>query len=156
MAHQLVFSFPNETIMRSVIQFDGIKFWVDQDIIHCNLDSVFFSKYEKANIEEIFYNAIPILSKGTYMPFLINIENLERPCALKIFNIISKSAQIKRLVLSRIFLVNSIELKVILSLNNIIVKQVVPNKIFRGYDAAVNFCKNDYMIFNEVSEHRFS
>lgn len=151
-----MFRIVNKTIMRNVIQFDGIKFWVDQDIIHCNLDSVFFKKYERANIEEIFYNSISILTKGMYMPFLINIKGVDRPCALKIFNIISKSAQIKRLVLSRIFLVNSKGLKVILTLNNILVKQIVPNKIFRGYKAAMEFCKNDNMIFNEVSEHRFS
>ena len=149
-------SLSNKTIMRSVIQFDGIKFWVDQDIVHCNLDNGFLMKYENNNIEEIFINAIPILSKGKYMPLMINIEDVDRPYALKIFNVISKSAKIKKLVLSRIFLVNSTGLKVLLSINNLIVKQTVPNKIYRGYNAAIEFCKKDYMIFNEVSEHRFS
>lgn len=143
-------------MMNNVIEFDGIKFWVDQDIVHCNLDNVFFKKHKNVNIEELFSNAIPVLSNGKYMPFMVNLEDVERPYALNIFNIISKSSQIKRLVLSRIFLVNSKGLKVILSLNNLIVRQAVPNKIYRSYDAAIKYCKKDYMIFNEVSEHRFS
>lgn len=156
MAHQLVFSFANELIMKNVIEFDGIKIWSEDNIIYCNLNSVFFETYNKSSIEELFCNIIPILSNGTYMPIIINLEHLNRPYALRIFYVISKSAVIKKLVLSRIFLVNSLELKLILSLNNILVRQIVPNKIFRRFDAAYKFSKNDFKIFNTVSQQAFS
>ncbi|WP_299101589.1 hypothetical protein [uncultured Winogradskyella sp.] len=142
--------------MRNVFQFDGIVFWVNQDIIHCKLDSQFFTKYNSETTVALLKDTIPSLSHGSYLPLLINVENLERPCALKLFNIISNSSDIKKLVLSRIFVVNSFGLKIILTLNNLIVKQAVPNKIFRNYNSAITFCKNDYLSFNRVTNHNFS
>ncbi|MUU77482.1 hypothetical protein [Winogradskyella endarachnes] len=142
--------------MKNVIEFDGIKFWVDQNTIHCDLNTVFFKTFDSAIIEELFCDILPLISNGTYMPIIVNLESLNRKNALRIFRIISKSAVIKKLVLSRIFLVDSLKLKLVLSLNNILVKQVVPNKIYTDFNTAHEFCKNDFKIFNTVSQQAFS
>ncbi len=144
-------TFSNEILMRNVIQFDGIKFWVDQNIIYCNLDADFFENHQKANIEEIFYNAISILYNREYMPFLINLEQISYYNSLKIFKLISNSGPINTLVLSRIFLVRSIGLKVVLSLHKIVVNRVFQNKIHTDFNLAIKYCNNDYMVFNKAS-----
>ncbi len=142
--------------MRNVIQFDGIMFWVDQNIIYCKLNAVLLKNHQNADIEEIFYNAISILSNGTYLPILINLEEMSNSNSLKIFKIISNSALIKSLVLSRIFLVRSTGLKLMLSLNNIVLNRIVPNKIFKDFNLAIKYCNTDYMDFNRVSKHRLT
>ncbi len=145
-------SFSNEIIMRSAIQFDGVDFWVDQNIIFCKFTTGFFKNNQKTSIEEIFYNAIPVLSNGKYMPILISLEEIGSSSSLKIFKIISNSALIKTTVLSRIFLVRTKGLKVMLSLNNIVINRDVPNKIFKDFNLAIRYCKKDYMVFNKVSQ----
>ncbi|NRD20378.1 hypothetical protein HNV08_09995 [Winogradskyella eckloniae] len=142
--------------MRNVLQLDGVSFWVDQDVIHCKPNSDFFSKYTSRKMIACFSDVIPLLSEGSYLPLLIDVVELERPCALRLFNIISTNSRIKQMVLSRIFVVNSYRFKFILMLNNLLVKQVVPNKIFKNYKAAMKFCKEDYLSFNAVSRHKFS
>nr|WP_321227999.1 hypothetical protein [uncultured Psychroserpens sp.] len=138
--------------MRNVIQFDGIKFWVDENIIHCKLKKEFFKNYQKENIEEIFYNSISIVSNGNYMPILFNLENISILNSLKIFRLISNSFQMRRLVLPRIFLVQSNNLKLLLTLKNDVSIHAVTNKFFSDFDLAIKYCENDYTVFNNVSK----
>jgi len=143
--------FSNEMKMRNVIQFDGIMFWVDQNIIYCKLNPVFLKNHEKSNVEDIFYNAISILSNGRYLPILISLEEMDSTSSLRTFKIITNSNLIKTLVLSKIFLVRSISSKIMLSLNNVVANKIVPNKIFKDFNSANKYCQNNYMSFNRVS-----
>ncbi len=137
--------------MRSVIQFDGIKFWVDQNIIYCKLNPDFFEKHQKENIEDIFFNAISILYNREYMPFLIDLAQISNSNSLMLSKLIANSGPINSLVLSRIFFVRSKGLKVMLSLSNIIGNWVFPNKIHTDFNLAIKYCNNDYIVFNKAS-----
>lgn len=137
--------------MRNELQFDGIIFWVENNIIYTNLNSKFFESYQKKDMEDIFYNSISFLSNGNYLPILIQLDHVNTYNTLSLFKTISTSKTIKNLVLSRIFLVNSLGKKALLSLYNILDNQIVPNKVYTDYNMAVRYCNNDYLFFNNVS-----
>ncbi|OIQ22285.1 hypothetical protein [Lacinutrix sp. MedPE-SW] len=137
--------------MRNELQFDGIIFWVENNIIYTNLNSKFFESYQKKDVEDIFYNSISFLSNGNYLPILIQLDHVNTYNTLSLFKTISTSKTIKNLVLSRIFLVNSLGKKALLSLYNILDNQIVPNKVYTDYNMAVRYCNNDYLFFNNVS-----
>lgn len=138
--------------MRNVIQFDGIKFWVDKNIIHCKLYTGFFKNYQKINIEDILFNSISILSNGNYMPILINLEQISNSNSLKFFKLISNSDLMKTLVLSRVYLVQSAGLKVLLSLHKNNSNQFISNKIYKDFNLAIESCYKDYMVYNKLSK----
>lgn len=137
--------------MRNVIRFDEIEFWVDQNIIYCDFNADFLKSYQKVDVEEIFYNGISILSNGKYMPILINLEDISSANAIKIFKFLSNSTIVKEIVLSKIFLVRSVGVKVVLSLYNLVGDAVVPIKVCNDFNLAVKYCHKDYSAFNTIS-----
>jgi hypothetical protein len=137
--------------MRNVIRFDEIEFWVDQNIIYCDFNADFLKSYQKVDVEEIFYNGISILSNGKYMPILINLEDISSANSVKIFKFLSNSIIVKEIVLSKIFLVRSVGVKVALSLYNLVGDPVVPIKICNDFNVAVKYCHKDYSAFNTIS-----
>ena len=142
--------------MRNVVQYEGIKLWVDQDVIHCKLRPDFFKNYEKDKTEEALFNAISILYDREYRPLLLDLKQINSTDAIEIFMLISNSVPINTLVLSRAFLVRSTCLKFLLALNNITGNRVVPNRIYTDFDLALLYCKNKYKNFNTVSQGSFT
>ncbi|GAA4241457.1 MULTISPECIES: hypothetical protein [Winogradskyella] len=137
--------------MRDVIQYDGIKLWVDNDVIRCKLSPAFFKTYDKTRTEEALYNAISTLYDREYKPLLLDLKQLNSSDSIEIFILISNSVSINTLVLSRVFLVRSTSLKILLAINNITGNKVVPNKIHTDFNVALAYCQNNYQIFNRVS-----
>ncbi len=137
--------------MKSEIQLEGIKFWVDENIIYCKINSDFIIDNQKKDIEEIFYNGISLLTQRKYMPMLINMEQISSSNSIKIFKILAQSQSVRGLILSQIFLVKSIGLKVCLIIHNIIKKPFFINKICDDFDVAVKYCNMDNKVFNSLS-----
>jgi hypothetical protein len=134
--------------MRNDIQFDGIKFSIDESIIHCTLDNDFLQKHNYIDIQEVFYNGISILSNGKYLPILINLEHVGFSDTIKIFKFLSICSLIKSLVISKTFMVDSLSLKVILSIYNISSDPIVPNRVCRDIDVALKHCNKENLVFN--------
>ena len=65
--------------------------------------------------------------------------------------LISNSALINSLVLTRAFLVRTTSLKLFLALNNIVGNRVVPNKIYTDFNVALDYCQTNYKVFNNAS-----
>ena len=137
--------------MNEVIQNDGIKLWEDQNIIRCKLSPVFFKTYDKTNREEALYNAISALYDRQYKPLLLDFKQLNSTDSIEVFILISNSISINTLVLSRVFLVRSTSLRILLAINNITGNKVVPNKIHTDFNVALAYCQNNYQIFNNAS-----
>ena len=137
--------------MRDIVQLDGIKLKVDQNVIHCKLKPDFFKSYNKEKSEETLFNAISVLYDKKYRPLLLDLKQINSTDAVEIFILISNSVLINSLVLSRAFLVRSTSLKLFLALNNVIGKKIVPNKIYTDSRTAFQYCHNNYEVFNQAS-----
>lgn len=126
--------------MKNEILLGGIKFWVDQNVIHCKIYKSFNVTSRGKDTEEIFFNAITILSNGKCMPLLINMCEIDYSLSIKTFKYISANSLIKTAVLSKTFLVNSFLLKIYLGIYNFIGDPLVPNAIFKDFNSAIFYC----------------
>lgn len=137
--------------MRSEIQLDDMKFWVDENIIYCKINPDLSKDYQKIDIEEIFYNGISILSNGRYLPIIIDLDRVGYSDTIKIFKFLAHNNIVRSLILSQIFLVKSISLKIILSIYNFNKKPFFFNKICSDINIATKYCNKDNMVFNSIS-----
>ncbi|NNE31489.1 MAG: hypothetical protein HKN40_03875 [Winogradskyella sp.] len=137
--------------MRQVIETEGVKFWKEESIIHCKLESSFFSLYDRVKTEELFINAIVHLNNSNYMPFLIDLEGVSNSHALKIYNLIASSTLIDSNVLTKTFFVPSFRAKLLLAVRTFIDYNLVPNKVLVNHKKAINYCQRDYQLFYQIS-----
>jgi hypothetical protein len=136
--------------MKNEIQLHDIKFYVDKNIIYCKISSDLNKEYQKIDIEEIFYNGISILSNGSYLPIIIDLHDIGYADAIKVYKSIAHSQNIRGLILSQIFLVHSLKLKIVLSIYNFNKRPFFINKICNNLDAAIKYCNKDNMVFNSI------
>ena len=127
---------------------DNINIWIDQDIIHCVFknDQDIYEIY--SNLEIIFLNTIPILSKGKYMPLMIDLKHVQNKIAIKLFKSLSNNRLIEESVLSTTFLVRSFALKVFLDIYDFLNNAILPHKICINYYSAIQFCDHKIKAFN--------
>lgn len=59
--------------MQKEILINNFKFWVSQNVIYCKFYDDSDVNYSNYVVEDIFYEAISILSDGNYLP-IINIK----------------------------------------------------------------------------------
>lgn len=130
---------------------NDIKFWVDQNVIHCSIPNGFEEHSLEEDVEALFFNAISTLSKDRCMPILIDIQAVNFSLSVKLFKFISSNPLINTVVLSKTFLVNSFVLKVFLWLYNFSNTPIVPNAIFNCDSAVMRYGSNKRMVFNAVS-----
>lgn len=142
-------------MMRNEILIEDIKFWVDQNIIYCKIyDGVEALNLEK-DAELIFFNAISALSKGKYMPVIINMREMSYALSVKIYKFLSNSTLLNSIVLSKAFLVHRFGLKALLSIYNFTSNPVVPSEIFKNQTLAIQHCNRDHRVFNQLNGNRY-
>lgn len=127
---------------------DDINIWMDQDIIHCefNNDVDIYEMY--SNLELILLDTIPVLSKGKYMPLIIDLKRVKNNIAVKLFKSLSNNRLIEESVLSTTFLVRSFGLKVFLDIYDFLNNAILPHKICIDYNIAVKYCDHKIKVFN--------
>ncbi|WP_188463343.1 DUF7793 family protein [Bizionia arctica] len=127
------------------------KFWIDKKIIYCKVDSDFNTEKVDENVEVLFVQTITVLSQGKFLPFLIDVRELDFNQSIKLLKLLSNCARIKSLILSKTFLVDSYKFKVLLSIYSFICNPIVPDFVFKNVKRAVEHCDDDNMIFNAVN-----
>lgn len=135
-------------MMEGNVHTENINIWIDQDIIHCefNNDQDIYDMY--SNLEVIFLNTIPVLSKGKYMPLMIDLKRVKNKIAVKLFKSLSNNRLIEESVLSTTFLVRSFGLKVFLDIYDFLNNAILPHKICIDYNSAVLYCDHKIKVFN--------
>ena len=136
--------------MKNEIIFENVKFWQDQDIIHCSFNSEFDDRLLEIEIEDLFVQVIDALSNGSYKPILIDLTAVSYLNAIGLYKFISRNSQIKSYVLSKSFIVKSIDIKLLLELYNLGSDGVVPNKICTNFDRAIQYCNEKHAAFNAI------
>ncbi|AUC82456.1 hypothetical protein [Lacinutrix sp. Bg11-31] len=137
--------------MKNEIQINNIKFWVDQNIIYCKFYNDFDKNYFHDGFEDIFYEAISILSNGTYLPVIFDLRGLKSLVLVKLFKLLSNSSKLEKTVLSKVFLIESQKRKIILSFYLMFRDTNVPNLIFMESDLAIKYSNHNYALFNSLS-----
>ncbi len=135
--------------MENIIQLDSVKLSVRDHIIYCDIDNGFDYQSLKVGVTEIFNDSsLTFLSKGKYLPLLINLTEVNNLEAIKLFMFFSQSLQVNISVLSKTFVVRSSFLKIVLQLSSVFCGNVVPNRIFKNFNGAIENCNKMYLVFN--------
>lgn len=134
--------------MKNEIIFDNVKFWLNQDIIHCSFYGKIDKQFLDFEIEYIFAEVITSLSNGSFKPILIDLTGVSNTNAFSLYKVISRNPQIKPYVISKSFLVKSFNIKLLFKLYNIGNDGVVPIKISTSFINAVQYSNEKYLEFN--------
>jgi hypothetical protein len=137
--------------MKDEIQINNIKFWVGQNIIYCKLYDNSNVDYSDKGIEDLFYEAISMLSDGTYLPVIFDFREVNSGLSVKLFKLLSNSVKIKSIVLSKAFLIKNYKHKMLLLFHVMFSDSNVPNLIFKDSDLAIQYSNQNYAIFNSVT-----
>jgi hypothetical protein len=137
--------------MENEIHINNIKFWLNQNVIYCDICNDFDKNYSLEDIEDLFYEAISILSNGTYLPVIFNFRELNTLLSIKLFKLLSNSSRIEGVVLSKVFLVKKLKHKILLSFCQMFCGSNVSNIIFKDSNLAIEYSSQNYTVFNSLS-----
>ncbi|WP_452229748.1 DUF7793 family protein [Lacinutrix sp. MEBiC02404] len=137
--------------MRNEILINNIKFWVDQKIVYCKLYDDSDVDYSDKDIQDIFCEAISLLSDSAYLPVIFDFKEINSVLSVKLFKLLSSNIKIKSAVLSKAFLVKNYKHKILLSFYVMFSDSNVPNLIFKDPDLAIQYSNQNYAIFNSVT-----
>lgn len=136
--------------MKKEIIFDNVKFWLDQHIIYCSFNSKFDKRILEIEIEQLFIEVITAFSLDNYKPILIDLTNLSYSKAYSLYKFISRNTNIKAHVISKSFLVRSLNEKLLFKLYGILDDGVVPIQISTNYNRAIAYSQKQYLEFNSI------
>jgi hypothetical protein len=97
-------------------EIDGVVFWIDSNIIHCTISKECEGAIFEDDVAKIFASGIATLSKGRYLPLLIDLREVGNFEAFRLFTILSPPSLLDFSVLSTSFLVRSNTLRILLSM----------------------------------------
>lgn len=137
--------------MKDEIRINNIKFWVNRNVIYCKLDDSSNVDYSDTGIEDVFYEAISMLSDGVYLPVIFDFREINIGLSVKLFKLLSNNGKIKSIVLSKAFLIKNYKHKMLLSFYVMFSDSNVPNLIFKDPDLAIQYSNKNYGIFNSVT-----
>ena len=138
----------NDDEMKNEIILDRVKFWIDQDIIHAKFNGHVDKRFIEIEVEDIFIEVIKAMSNGKYRPLLIDLTELSKLNTVRLFKMLFRNVEIKSLVLSKSFLVKSLDLKLFMQLYKFRSTTIVPYKISTNYKHTLKFCNENYAQFN--------
>ncbi|MGB5420099.1 hypothetical protein [Algibacter sp.] len=134
--------------MKNEMIFDNVKFWLDQHIIHCSFNEKFDDRILDNDIENLFIEVITALTIGNCKPILIDLTQVSNVKACSLYRFISRNSELKSYVISKSFLVKSINIKLLFKLLNIGNDGVIPVKISTNLNNAVQYSNEKYLEFN--------
>ncbi|NRD22643.1 hypothetical protein HNV10_05285 [Winogradskyella litoriviva] len=134
--------------MSKIIGFNNAIFWTDDtEILYCefsNTDSNI--KLERKNVES-YIEAITKLCDGKSMPFIVDLRNTCGTFPIAAAKLLAKSPELVKLRISESYLINTIEIKLLIGMYKKLYDKIIPFGIFKDLSSAKGFCqeaKNNY------------
>lgn len=121
-------------------KYEKAKFWTDSGILFCE----FYNKdvNHKLSVETVkkYIETIKEISKGKSMPFLIDVRNSLGTFSIAAAELFANSTDLKRIRLSEAFIVNSINVKLLISSYKRIYEPITPFQFFNNKQKAIQYC----------------
>ncbi|MDD7886963.1 hypothetical protein [Flavivirga sp. 57AJ16] len=136
--------------MEGKIEVGCIRLWLQDSVIYCKIVNGFYENEMEHNTGKALHDIISIVSKGKYLPLLIDLRGLNFITSIKLFRFLSSSSYIKVSVLSKTFLVDSFALKILLIIQSYAISPIAPDTIFSHCGLSINYCKKKYTMFNSL------
>ncbi|WP_308993204.1 hypothetical protein QLS71_008235 [Mariniflexile litorale] len=127
------------------------KFWLKEGVLFCRFIRGECKKEFSQEFLDEHIKAITTLSNGRYYPLLIDLRQLNENYAFSVVKIIANNPELKSVILSKSFVVNSCFVQFVLVVLKRIDDPVIPNKVFRNYDTAIEYSLETNHFFNAIN-----
>jgi hypothetical protein len=134
--------------MSNLIKCKKAEFWLEEGVLFCEFIPEECKNDFKQEFIKDFLKSIATLSNGRYFPLLIDLRQLNDKLAFSVVKLLTKNPELKSLILSKSFVVNSFFLQFGLIVLKGVQNPIIPNKIFRSYENAVKYSLETNYIFN--------
>ncbi|AYN67638.1 hypothetical protein D1013_09800 [Euzebyella marina] len=125
---------------RSMVQINGASFRLDSNIIKCSIENHFDLSFLEEGFSEGFSERIKFLSKGKYLPLLIDLREVPKRELINLFKILSPY-KLNDIGMHRpTFLVQSFLMRMYLMVYCILKGNAFFNHIFNSSVKAENYC----------------
>lgn len=128
------------------IELEGIVVWEQSNIIYCKVKKDFNLTTLSTQRIHNFINGVKLVSKGKYLPLLINLTEIDSYRVVKMFQFFSPCAPVDLSVRSRSFIVKSFFTRIALSLFCIVTGNAFWDSIYDDRDKATGFCNRSQII----------
>jgi hypothetical protein len=123
-------------------------FRIEDHVLYCEFISKKCSKEFKENHLEKYLKAIATMSNGRYYPLLIDLRDFNVAFIFSVVRVLAKNQELKSIILSKSFVVNSSFLQFVFILFMRINDPVIPNKIFTNYHKAIRYSLETNQVYN--------
>ena len=115
------------------------KFWIDNGILFCEICNPDETLSLEVATVEAYIKGISSLCKGIKMPFLIDFRDSRGDYMNSAAKLLASSSELKKLRLSEAFVVNSLNMKLLVSSYKRIYEPTTPFEIFKVFDEALAY-----------------
>lgn len=130
---------PNNT---EIIKLERAKFWKENGILFCEILNYDENKNLNEDTVDTYLKAISILCKGKKMPFLIDLRNTKGAFLNAAAKKLANSTELAKLSLTEAYVVNSLQIKLLINSYKRIYEPIRPFEIFKDYNEALNYSIN--------------
>jgi len=130
------------TLKNDIIQLDRAKFWVDNEILFCEIINLDETRNLTVETVDSYIIAISTLCNGKKMPFLIDLRNTRGAFLNTAAKKLASSLKLSKLSVAEAFVVNSLKVNLLINSYKRIYEPITPFKIFKDYNEALTFSIN--------------
>lgn len=131
-----------------IIELERAKFWIDDDILFCKIQNPDKNRNLNAETANMYMDVVMKLCKGKSMPFVIDLRNSKGAFLIEAAKNLASNKEFRMLSLSEAFVVNSLNIKLLISSYKRIYEPVTPYKIFENYQEALQYAFKTKQLYN--------
>lgn len=131
-----------------IIELERAKFWIDDDILFCKIQNPDKNRNLNAETANMYMDVVMKLCKGKSMPFVIDLRNSKGVFLIEAAKNLASNKEFRMLSLSEAFVVNSLNIKLLISSYKRIYEPVTPYKIFENYQEALQYAFKTKQLYN--------
>lgn len=130
------------TLKNNSIKLERAKFWTDKEILFCKMLNMDASHHLTDETADTYLKAIVTLCNGKKMPLLIDLRNTQGAFLSTAAKKLGEGIEISKLILSEAFVINSLNVKLLINSFKRIYEPITPFEIFEDYNDALNYSIN--------------
>ena len=145
--------------MGDYINFERTKFWVEQDVLCCEIHSNGSHRDIQTDILKGHIETIVDICHNQPMPFLIDTRNVKGTYIISSAKLLATSPELDKVRTAEVFVVDSMNINLLINSYKRIFNPNTPYRIFKNYDKAMAYCleikHNSYITeFDETEKEK--
>ena len=129
----------NLTSVPKYLQLDQSRFWIDNEILFCEIRHQDAHRYLNTVTIKRYLKSVIHLCAGKKVPCLIDLRNTDGTFSINAAKTLATSIAFQSLVITEVYVVNSIKMKLLINSYKRIYEPLKPFVIFDNYNKALNY-----------------